>query len=94
MKMERILIQIPKRLRAQLDVERKRGISAAGLIRHLREQYFKGKRAAQFTLTKEARREIMEDTLSMVPKDTPSIGGARAWTKTLARTGHHGRRTV
>jgi hypothetical protein len=46
MKMERILIQIPKRIKAQLDAERKRGTSAAGLIRHLLEQYFKGKKAA------------------------------------------------
>jgi len=46
MKMERMLIQIPKRLKAKLDAERKRGTSAAGLIRHLLEQYFKGKKAA------------------------------------------------
>jgi len=42
----RLLIQIPARLKAQLDAERKRGTSAAGLIRHLLEQYFKGKKAA------------------------------------------------
>jgi len=46
MKMERMLIQVPKRLKAKLDAERKRGTSAAGLIRHLLEQYFKGKKAA------------------------------------------------
>ncbi len=46
MKMERMLIQIPKRLKAKLDAERKRGTSAAGLIRHLLEQYFKGKKTA------------------------------------------------
>ena len=40
MKMERILIQVPKRLKAKLDAERKRGTSAAGLIRHLLEAYF------------------------------------------------------
>jgi len=34
------------RQRSQLDAERKRGTSAAGLIRHLLEQHFKGKRAA------------------------------------------------
>lgn len=43
MKMERMLIQIPKRLKMKLDAERQRGTSAAGLIRHLLEQYFKGK---------------------------------------------------
>lgn len=46
MKMERMLIQVPKRLKAKLDAERKRGTSAAGLIRHLLEQYFEGKKAA------------------------------------------------
>jgi hypothetical protein len=46
MKMERMLIQIPKHLKTKLDAERKRGTSAAGLIRHLLEQYFKGKKAA------------------------------------------------
>lgn len=45
MKMERMLIQIPKRLKVKLDAERKRGTSAAGLIRHLLEQYFRGKMA-------------------------------------------------
>ncbi len=38
MKMERILIQVPKRLKAKLDAERKCGTSASGLIRHLLEQ--------------------------------------------------------
>jgi len=46
MKPTRLLIQIPKRLKAKLDAERKRGTSAAGLIRHLLEQHFKGKKAA------------------------------------------------
>lgn len=46
MKMERMLIQLPKRLKSKLDAERTRGTSAAGLIRHLLEQYFKGKTAA------------------------------------------------
>lgn len=46
MRMKRMLIQIPKRLKAKLDAERKRGTSAAGLIRHLLEEYFKGKKAA------------------------------------------------
>ena len=47
MKMVRMPIQIPLHLKKRLDAERKRGTSAAGLIRHLLEQYFKGgKRAA------------------------------------------------
>ena len=46
MKHIRMLIQIPARLKVKLDAERKRGTSAAGLIRHLLEQYFKGKKAA------------------------------------------------
>jgi hypothetical protein len=40
MKMERMLIQIPKRLKTKLDAERQRGTSAAGLLRHLLEKYF------------------------------------------------------
>jgi hypothetical protein len=46
MKMVRILVQLPVPLKATLDAERKRGTSAAGLIRHLLEQHFKGKKAA------------------------------------------------
>lgn len=46
MKMVKVLIQIPVPLKAKLDAERTRGTTAAGLIRHLLEQYFKGKRAA------------------------------------------------
>ncbi len=46
MKMQRLNIQLPVKLKAKLDAERKRGTSAAGLIRHLLEQYFKGKKAA------------------------------------------------
>ena len=46
MKMQRLNIQLPTNLKAKLDAERKRGTSAAGLIRHLLEQYFKGKKAA------------------------------------------------
>ena len=46
MKMIRVLIQIPQPLKAKLDAERRRGTSAAGLIRHLLEQHFKGKKAA------------------------------------------------
>lgn len=46
MKMVRILIQVPVAVKAKLDAARKRGTSAAGLIRHLLEQHFKGKKAA------------------------------------------------
>jgi len=46
MKMVRMLIQVPRPLKARLDAERQRGTSAAGLIRHLLEQHFKGKKMA------------------------------------------------
>ena len=46
MQMVRIMIQVPRPVKTKLDAERKRGTSAAGLIRHLLEQHFKGKRAA------------------------------------------------
>lgn len=46
MRMTRMVIQLPHPLKAKLDAERQRGTSAAGLIRHLLEQHFKGKRAA------------------------------------------------
>jgi len=46
MKMTRIMIQLPTKLKTRLDAERQRGTTAAGLIRHLLEQHFKGKRAA------------------------------------------------
>jgi len=46
MKMVRVLVQLPKPLKERLDAERKRGTSTAGLIRHLLEQHFKGKKAA------------------------------------------------
>lgn len=49
MQMQRLNIQLPTTLKAKLDAERKRGTSAAGLIRHLLEQHFKGKRAASRT---------------------------------------------
>jgi hypothetical protein len=45
-KMTRLLIHIPVPLKERLDAERKRGTTAAGLIRHLLEQHFKGKKAA------------------------------------------------
>ena len=46
MKRARLLIQLSPHLKAKLDALRQRGTSAAGLIRHLLEQYFKGKKAA------------------------------------------------
>lgn len=46
MKMKRLIVQVPTQLKTRLDAERKRGTSAAGLIRHLLEQHFKGKKAA------------------------------------------------
>ena len=46
MKMERVMVQLPMGLKAKLDALRKRGTSAAGLIRHLLEQHFKGRKAA------------------------------------------------
>lgn len=45
MKMVRVNIQLPHSLKTKLDAERKRGTSAAGLIRHLIEQHFKDPRA-------------------------------------------------
>jgi len=44
--MVKVLVQIPQPLKAKLDAEPKRGTTAAGLIRHLLEQHFKGKKAA------------------------------------------------
>ena len=44
--MTRMVIQLPQQLKVKLDAERKRGTTAAGLIRHLLEQHFKGKKAA------------------------------------------------
>lgn len=46
MKMQRINIQLPSDLKKKLDAEKQRGTTAAGLIRHLLERYFKGKKAA------------------------------------------------
>ena len=46
MQMQRLNIQLPKALKPKLDAECKRGMSAAGLIRHLLEQHSKGKKAA------------------------------------------------
>ena len=44
--MVRILVQLPKPLKSKLDAERRTGTTASGLIRHLLEQHFKGKKAA------------------------------------------------
>lgn len=41
MQMERVMVQLPKPLKVKLDAERKRGVSASGLVRRLLEQYFK-----------------------------------------------------
>jgi hypothetical protein len=46
LKTTRLLIHVPQHLKAKLDAERKRGTTAAGLIRHLLEQYLKGEQAA------------------------------------------------
>ena len=46
MKMIRVLIQLPRPLKSKLDGLRTQGTTASGLIRHLLEQHFKGKRAA------------------------------------------------
>ena len=46
MKSIRLVVTLPATLKTKLDAERKRGTSAAGLIRHLLEQHFKGKKAA------------------------------------------------
>ena len=46
MKMKRIIIQVPVPIKSKLDAERRTGTTASGLIRHLLEQHFKGKKAA------------------------------------------------
>lgn len=46
MKIIRLNISIPATLKAKLDAERRQGTTASGLIRHLLEQHFKGKKAA------------------------------------------------
>ena len=43
MKMVRLLIQLPESLKAKLDVKRKQGTTASGLMRYLLENHFKGK---------------------------------------------------
>ena len=46
MKMFRMNVSIPIVLKSKLDAERRTGTTASGLIRHLLEQHFKGKKAA------------------------------------------------
>jgi len=46
MKMVRLLIQVPEPIKTRLDALRAQGTTASGLIRHLLEQHFKGKKAA------------------------------------------------
>jgi hypothetical protein len=46
MKMISILVQFPQSMKAKLDAERQRGTTTAGLIRHLLDQHFKGKKVA------------------------------------------------
>ena len=46
MKMKRLIIQVPAQIKSKLDAERRHGTTASGLIRHLLEQHFKGKKAA------------------------------------------------
>ncbi|MBI5673473.1 MAG: hypothetical protein HZC50_09590 [Nitrospirae bacterium] len=44
MKMKRLNIQLPAKLKAQLDALRKEGTSASGFIRNLLEREFKHRR--------------------------------------------------
>jgi len=46
MKMPRLNIQLPENLKAKFEAERQHGTSEAGLIRHLLEQHYKGKKSA------------------------------------------------
>lgn len=46
MKSMKILVSLPAKLGEKLKAEKERGVTASGLIRHLLEQYFKGKKAA------------------------------------------------
>ena len=45
MKMVRMLIQVPERLKAKLDAKRKHGFTVAGFVRSLLERELKPKRA-------------------------------------------------
>ena len=46
MKTIRLNISLPQALKSKLDAERRTGTTSSGLIRHLLEQHFKGKKAA------------------------------------------------
>lgn len=46
MAMVKMMIHVPKSLKAKLDVLRSQGTSTSGFIRALLEQHFKGKKAA------------------------------------------------
>ena len=46
MKTTKLLITLPVSLRAKIDSAKAQGYTASGLIRHLLEIHFKGKRAA------------------------------------------------
>ena len=46
MKSIKILVSLPQRLGEKLKAEKEKGVTASGLIRHLLEQHFKGKKAA------------------------------------------------
>lgn len=50
MKMVRLKVQLPVRLKSKIDALGLRDTSAAGLIRHLLEKSFKGKKEASFTI--------------------------------------------
>jgi hypothetical protein len=43
--MKALTVRLPESLKKQLDNARKEGTTAVGLIRHLLEQHFKGKKA-------------------------------------------------
>ena len=47
MKMKRLNIQLPVRMKAELDTLRKEGISASGFIRRLLEKEFKHRKETQ-----------------------------------------------
>jgi hypothetical protein len=46
MKTIKLLITLPMPLKAKIDTAKAQGYTASGLIRHLLEQHFKGKKAA------------------------------------------------
>jgi hypothetical protein len=46
MKSIRILVSLPATMKRKLAAERGRGVTTSGLIRHLLEQHFKGRKAA------------------------------------------------